>query len=63
MKCVDRYKKYQDESFDRILIKIRKGEIKCGKYSHLVKIDHNKKLKGKVFFDHETEESERYEVF
>jgi hypothetical protein len=52
-KCIDRLKQYQDESFDRILIKIRKGEIKCGKYAHLVKVDQKKKLKGKVFFQHD----------
>lgn len=54
-KCISRLKKYQDESLDRILIKIRKGEIKCGKYAHLVKVDPKKKIKGKVLFLDESE--------
>ena len=53
-KCIDRLRQYQDESFDRILIKIRKGEIKCGKYAHSVKVDPKKKLKGKVLFSDES---------
>ena len=53
MKCVSRLDAFKDEDFDRIFLKIRKGEIKCGKYAHLVKVDPNKKMKGKVFFQNE----------
>ena len=51
MQCVDRYQKYKTEDFDVILLKIRNGSIKCGKYSGLVKIDKDYKLKGKEFFN------------
>lgn len=38
-KFITRYDKYKDESFDIIMLKIKTGVIKCGKYSHLVKVD------------------------
>lgn len=44
MKCITRFEKYRNEDFDKILIDIRNGNIKSGKYAHLVKIDENKKL-------------------
>ena len=50
MQCVERYNKYKDESLDTIILKIRNGTIKCGRYAHLVKIDSKKILKGKEFF-------------
>lgn len=50
MRCVDRYQEYKDEYFDTILLKIKKGDIKCGKYSHLVKIDKDKDYSGKELF-------------
>lgn len=50
MNVVERYEKYKDESFDTIIMRVRKGEIKCGKYSHLVKIDKNKEYNGKELF-------------
>ena len=50
MQCADRYMEYKDEYFDTILLKIRRGDIKCGKYSHLVKIDKNKSYDGKELF-------------
>lgn len=51
MQCVDRYEKYKDEDFDVIVIKIRNGTIKSGKYAGLVKIDKDYELKGKEFFN------------
>lgn len=50
MKCVSRYKKYANESFDVIMIKIRNGTIKCGKYAHLVKIKKDFKVNEKELF-------------
>lgn len=51
MKCVSRYKQYKDDDLDSIILKIRSGIIKPGKYSHLVKIDKDKKMNGKEFFN------------
>lgn len=47
----ERYQKFKDSDFDVILLKIKKGEIKCGKYANLVKIDNDSKveLKGELF--------------
>ena len=50
MKCVERYENYKEEDLDKIMLYIRSGDIKCGRYSHLVKIDKNKIMKGKEFF-------------
>lgn len=50
MECMDRYKKYEDESLDSIILKIQRGVIKPGKYAHRVKIKKGFKLKGKEFF-------------
>lgn len=41
MKCIDRLEKYKDEDLDTILLKIKNGTIKCGRYAHLIKIDKN----------------------
>lgn len=50
MNVAERYEKYKDSSFDTIMMKIRKGEIKCGRYAHLVKIDKKKEYNGKELF-------------
>lgn len=50
MKSVKRYEKYKDESLDQIMIKIKTGAIKSGRYSHLVKIKKDFKIKGKELF-------------
>ena len=47
MLCKDRYEEYKDEYFDTIILKIRRGDIKCGRYAHLVKIDKKKEYNGK----------------
>lgn len=49
--AVERYEKYKEDDFDAIMLRIKSGAIKSGRYAHLVKIDKNKKMKGKVFFD------------
>lgn len=50
MKCINRYEEFKDYDFDKIILAIRRGNIKCGRYSHLVKVNENKILKGKEFF-------------
>ena len=50
MKGIKRYDTYKEENFDKIIMMIRKGEIKAGKYSHLVKVDKNKIIKDKELF-------------
>lgn len=42
MKSISRYEEYKDTELDTIILKIRNGTIKSGRYSHLVKIDKNK---------------------
>lgn len=51
MECIDRYHEFKDEPFDKILIRIANGSIKCGRYSHRIKIKKNKVFKGKEFFE------------
>ena len=51
MYAVKRLKKYESEPFDIVLNLMKRGEIKPGRYSHLVKIDKNKIVKGKEFFN------------
>lgn len=50
-RITQRYEEYRDEAFDRIIVLIKNGTIKCGKYAHLVKIDEDKIMKGKEFFN------------
>lgn len=50
MQAITRLDKYKDTEFDKIILMIRNGTIKAGKYSHLVKVDKNAKAKGKEFF-------------
>lgn len=50
MKCINRLNEYKEEDLDTIILKIRNGTIKTGKYSHLVKVNKDKILKGKEFF-------------
>lgn len=50
MRCMNRLEQYKDTELDVIITKIRNGTIKCGKYSHLVKINKNQQIKGKELF-------------
>ncbi len=50
MYCKERYEQFKDEYFDTIMLRIRRGDIKCGKYAHLVKIDKKKEYNGKELF-------------
>lgn len=54
MKGIDRLQEYENVEFDKIILDIRNGKIKTGKYSKLVKVDKNYKLKGKEFFNNKT---------
>lgn len=52
----ERYDKYHDDDLDVILVKIRSGAIKAGRYSHLVKVKKDSNvMKGKVLFDESTD--------
>lgn len=50
MECRTRYDEYKDEYFDTVLLKIKRGDIKCGKYAHRVKISNKKDYDGKELF-------------
>lgn len=51
MKCIDRLAKYETIAFDKLIIDIKKGTVKCGRLSHLIKIKKDdKEVKGKEFF-------------
>ncbi len=55
MKPIERYLEYKDEDLDRILILIRNGTIKSGKFSHLIKTkskDTKSIMKEKELFKH-----------
>jgi len=57
MNCIDRYEQYKDEDFDRIIMNIRKGIIKSGRYAHLVKVNKKKIIKDKELFTNGNEDS------
>jgi len=57
MRCQDRYEEYKDTSLDSIISQIKTGRIKCGRYSHLVKIDKNVKMSGKEFLTNGKDDS------
>ena len=58
MKCISRFQQYRNDDFDQILIKIRNGTIKSGRYAHHVKVDGDKKLiEGKLFADGKSSET------
>ena len=53
MKSIDRYVEFREDDLDYILLKIKNGDIKAGKYSDLIKIDKNVKMKKGWFFEDE----------
>ena len=55
MNIRDRLTEYSNDDFDRMILHIKNGRLRAGKYSHLVKVDENKKLKGTKFFEREDE--------
>lgn len=50
MQCIERYDQYKEDDFDNVLLFIKIGKIKSGRYAHLVKIDKDKKMNGKELF-------------
>lgn len=56
MKCIKRYKQFMNEDFDHVILEIKYGNIKAGMYTHLVKVNENKKLKGGEFFGADSSE-------
>lgn len=48
---IDRLNEYEKTDFDALILFIKSGTIKAGRFAHLVKVDPKKKMKGKVFFD------------
>lgn len=51
MQCIKRLKEYEQESIDVIILKIRNGTIKTGRYANLVKVDKDFKIKKNLFTD------------
>jgi hypothetical protein len=41
---MERFEEYRDTELDVIILKIRNGTIKSGKYSHIIKIDKDPKV-------------------
>lgn len=50
MECMERFKKYEDEDLDTIMILIKNGTIKSGRYAGRIKLDKDFKTKGKELF-------------
>lgn len=59
MKCIDRYEEYKDDNFDTIILKIKNGSIKSGRYAGLVKIKKDYKFGKEIFKDGSKSESDR----
>lgn len=58
MNPVERYNKYKEDPLDQIILLIRNGTIKTGKYSGLIKIKKEDEVKGKELFKHAKNNSE-----
>lgn len=56
---MERYDKHKEDDFDAIILRIKSGSIKAGRFAHLVKIDKKAKMKGKVFFDESTSKNSK----
>lgn len=51
MDAVERLKEYISVDFDTIMMKIKNGTIKCGKYAKRIKVSNNDKLGKELFTD------------
>ena len=51
MNPIKRLTKFIEKDFNEVMTLISNGSIKCGKYSDLIKIDKNSKMKGTRFFE------------
>ena len=60
MNPAERVHTYYRDYFDTVILKIKRGDIKCGKYANRVKIDKKFDASGKELFnDGSTSDSER----
>jgi hypothetical protein len=50
MHNIKRLETFEYDDFDKIMLLIKNGTIKCGKYSHLVKIKKDYKINRKELF-------------
>lgn len=57
MNGVKRFEKFRDNDFDHVMLLIKNGTIKCGRYAHRVKVDEKKKIPKEVFSNGRTENS------
>lgn len=53
MQCIKRFKDLRDDSLDNIMLQIKQGKLKCGRYAHRIKIKKDFKV-GKVLFKDDT---------
>lgn len=51
MKAIERYQQCIDEPIDLVLMRIKKDNIKCGRYAKKIKIDKNILKQGEYFND------------
>ena len=58
MKSISRLEHFNGEDFDKIILLIKNGTIKSGKYSNLVKIKKNEKINKKELFTNGTTEKD-----
>ena len=54
--AAERYDENIDNTFDTVMLLIQKGEIKCGRYAHLSKVNNSLKFKDGILFKNEKEE-------
>ena len=50
MYCIERYEEHKKDFIDQLLMDIRYGKIKAGRYAHLVKIDKHAVAKKKGWY-------------
>lgn len=59
MSPAERLHMYKTDYLDTVLLKIKRGDLKCGKYANRVKIDKNFDIEGKEFFTHGSESNDK----
>lgn len=50
MSPAERVHMYKTDYLDTVLLKIKRGDLKCGKYADRVKVDKHFDMDGKEFF-------------
>lgn len=54
--ATDRYQEYaENPEFDRLILLIKRGTIKCGRYAHRVKLDPKFRIKKKGEYFNDTD--------